>query len=578
MRMSRFFPYTLHQAPAEAEQASHRLLLRAGLVRSLGAAGWAFLPLGERVRARVRALGRETLTALGGQEIALPVLAAAELWAQAGLSRQQPSLGLSLHDEADRDLLWPRTIEPLLTALFRHDLRSHRMLPLLCFGFRPRLNESMGGGPLGAGQALVMEAFSLQAQGEALEPAMAGLGQACERVLSACGLVPLAAETVIGPEFLPGLAFVDPGVPGEESFARCPACGYAAALTVARRAREAPPEEAPLALEEVHTPDCPTIASLAEFLGVPKSRTAKAILLTGEDTFYFAIVRGDMDLDEAKLARLVRARELRPATAYEIEALGASPGFASPIGIRRAAPEVGLRRVQVVVDELIPQCPNLVAGANQEDTHLCNVNYGRDYRADLVADLVAVREGDPCPHCQSPLELFQSTVLGRVWSSGSRYSEALRASFQDASGQERPWQLSCAEVEVDRLVAACVEGHHDDSGIRWPVSMAPYTLYLLSLGGVPGVYEAAEALYADLLAAGIAVLFDDRDERAGVKFTDADLLGIPLRVAVSKRTLQQQSAEVKRRDQSRDAVQVIPLVQVRDWAEESLAELGQIKS
>jgi prolyl-tRNA synthetase len=325
--------------------------------------------------------------------------------------------------------------------------------------------------------------------------------------------------------------------------------------------------------EQVYTPGCHTIAEVAAFLGVPESRTAKAVFLVSDDRFFFVIVRGDMDVDEDKLAQLVGVRDLRPALEYEITALGASPGYAAPIDIRREAPDAGLRQVLIVVDDLVPQCPNLVTGANKEDYHMRNVNYGRDYTADLVGDLVSVEAGDPCPHCSEPFDLFQTTVLGRTWVPGAQYSEALEASFQDDEGEGHPLILSCAEVEVDRLVAACVEVGHDEGGILWPAKLAPYIVYLLSLGNDPEVAGAADALYQVLRSQGITVLYDDRDERAGVKFTDADLLGMPLRVAISRRTLKQQSAEVKRRDQPRESVRVIPLEDVTAWVREQSKEV-----
>jgi prolyl-tRNA synthetase len=230
--------------------------------------------------------------------------------------------------------------------------------------------------------------------------------------------------------------------------------------------------------------------------------------------------------------------------------------------------------VLVVVDDLIARSPNLVAGANKEDTHLRNVTYGRDYTADLVADIAAVRPGDPCPVCQSALEQFSTTVLARLSTPGARYSEALGATFQDVAGSERPLHLGCAEVDVDRLVAACVEVHHDEAGIRWPVRVAPYAVHLLTIGNAHEVLEAAAALEGMLQVAGIAVLFDDRDLSAGSKFVEADLLGMPLRVAVSKRTLAQSAAEVKRRDQPREAVRVVALAEVAAWVRGSLEELG----
>ncbi len=574
MRLSHLFSPTLRRAPAEAVEASHQLLLRTGLARSLGSGSWSLLPLGQQVRRRIEQIGRGALTAAGGQEMSLPPLVPPDPWQEAG---QRSVEGLSLRDKAGRPFVLAHTLEPLLTVLLRPDLRSHRVLPLLLYGLRPRFRQepAAGSGPLAARQGLLLEAFSLQPDAASREAALEVLQRVCGEILDRSGLKALAAEAALDPEGSPAYEFVVPQVPGGEGFARCPGCGYLANRRVARRAKQPPLAEDPLSLEDVLTPDCHTIAEVAAFLGVPESRTAKAVFLMAEDRFLFVVVRGDMDVHEDKLAHHAGARELRPAMEHEILALGASPGYASPIGIRRSAPEAGIREVRIVVDDLVPHCPNLVAGANKENYHTRNVNYGRDYSADIVADLVAVQAGDPCPHCLAALEVFPSTVLARVWAPGTRYSEALGASFQDEAGREHLLQLVCAEIEVDRALAACAEVHHDEHGLLWPPALAPYAVHLLTIGDEPEVMEAATSLYASLQAAGVSVLFDDRAQSAGSKFVEADLLGMPLRVAVGPRTVAAEGAEVRRRDLPRETVQVVPLRDVVDWVREELAALEE---
>ncbi len=563
MRMSRLFPRTLYQAPAEATTPGHRLLLRAGLLRPAGAGLWAWLPLGRRVRRQVQRRVRRTLADLGAQEIALPSPAPAQPWEQAA---RKPLAGeVAFWDGEGRPLRLPLTMEPALLALLQPDLRSHRLLPLRLYQFRTRFDDTgTGATPLSARQTGVLELFDLQPDRDAAGRAEEALLERWRDLLTRCGLSVQAAETTVGP--FAGRALFDPRVPGERPIAHCPACACAADLEVARRAKESPPPEEAQPLEEIATPDCTSIADVAAFLGLPQSRTAKAVFFVAGDRFFFVVVRGDMEVSEAKLTRLVGAERLRPAQEAAIQALGASPGYASPIGIRKEAPEIGVRQVLVVVDDLIPRSPNLVAGANREGFHLRNVTYGRDYTADLVADLAAVQDGDPCPRCGEALAIVRTTVLGRLWPAGTHEAEALGVAFQDAAGEARVPILLCADLELDRIVAACVEVHHDGQGLRWPVALAPFDLYLIALGGEPEVLEVAETLYRELQEAGLAVLLDDRDERAGVKFTDADLLGIPLRVAVSRRTLEQQGAEVKRRDQPRQAVRTIPLSEVVSWA------------
>jgi len=561
MRLSQSYLPTLHRAPTEAVEASHQLLLRAGLLRPLGDGSFAYLPLGQRIRRHLQEMVRVALASLGGQEIALPLLTSAVRGQEA--RSQEQSGGLPV---------LPLSLEPLITTLLSPDLRSHRSLPLLLYTFRQRYTASAAGlGPLSARQSLVLEAWTGQPDGAALAGGLAALQGACRAFLERCGLGAGLVE-IAYPGEEHAHDWIVPDVPGRAPFVRCKRCEYLAELHRASRAKEASPAEALQPLEPVLTPGCLTIAQVADFLGVPESRTAKAVFLVAGDRFVFAVVRGDMDVDEAKLARLVGVEHFRPALEHEIVALGASPGFASPIGIRRSAPGMGITQVLIVVDDLVPRSPNLVSGANKEDTHLRNVNYGRDYTADLVGDIVVVHPGDPCPKCQAPLEGFATTVLARSWAAGPRYSEALGATFQDEGGQECPLYLGCAQVELDRLLAACVEVHHDEAGICWPAAVAPYAVHLMTIGSAPEVLDAATSLERSLEAAGFPVLFDDRQQSAGSKFAEADLLGMPLRVTVSKRTVAQEAAEVKRRDQPREMAQVVSLDDVLPWVQESLWE------
>jgi prolyl-tRNA synthetase len=332
---------------------------------------------------------------------------------------------------------------------------------------------------------------------------------------------------------------------GEDTLLLCDNCGYAANRQIARFRKPKAEEEAPLDLEEVATPEIKTIDGLAKFLEIPKARTAKAVFMVatlseaGEDVerFVFAVVRGDMDLNETKLLNALKAKDLRPAKEEEIVAQGAVPGFASPIGIQGAL---------VVVDDLVPESPNLVAGANKDGFHLRNVNYGRDFEADIVADIVAADEGHGCPECGSELRTVRGVEAGNIFKLGTRYSAAMDATFLDQEGEEHPVVMGSYGIGSGRLLACSAEAHHDEQGLIWPISVAPFQVHLLSLRG--GEAEA-EGILEDLTSAGVEVLFDDRDESPGVKFADADLLGMPIRVTVSKRSLEGGGAEVKlRRD------------------------------
>jgi len=329
---------------------------------------------------------------------------------------------------------------------------------------------------------------------------------------------------------------------GEDTLVLCDACGYSANRQVAVFRKPEPPAAEPLPLEEVATPGVSTIEALAQFLNIPASQTAKAVFFIADidqpdgsvkEQFVFCVVRGDMELNETKLTNAIKARRLRPATAAEIRAIGAEPGYGSPLGIHRD-------RVLLVVDDLVARSPNLVAGANREGYHLRNTNYGRDYTADIVVDLVAVSDGYPCPQCGAPVRTARGVEVGNIFKLGTKYSVAMGATYLDENGEEKPIVMGSYGIGTGRLMAVIVELHHDEAGIQWPITVAPYQVMLISLATekTPEVAEAAEKLYADLLAAGVEVLYDDRDERAGVKFNDADLLGIPIRLTVGAKGLQ----------------------------------------
>jgi len=344
---------------------------------------------------------------------------------------------------------------------------------------------------------------------------------------------------------------------GEDTLLICDDCGYAANRHVATFKKEALPKEDALGLEKVATPDCKTIAELAEFLGIPESRTAKAVFMVadipeGESSiqkFVFAIVRGDMDINEVKLANALKASELRPATEDEIEAIGAVPGYASPIGL----PETNdYLPVVVLVDDLIPQSSNLVAGANDAGYHMLNTNLGRDYQADIVTDLTAARAGDTCLVCGGAFNEIRGVEVGNIFKLGTRYSDSMGCTYQDKDGVEKPVIMGSYGIGSGRLLASVAEEYNDEYGLIWPITVAPYQVHLVMLPkkkGVGNVEDTAARLYEDLQAEGIEVLFDDRDESPGVKFNDADLIGLPIRLTVSARGLEDGNIEFKRRDQ-----------------------------
>ena len=360
---------------------------------------------------------------------------------------------------------------------------------------------------------------------------------------------------------------------GEDTLLICDQCNYRANRQIARFKKPAPKEEKAGEMEKVSTPDIPTIEALANFLKIPKAKTAKAFFVIGKfsegvretERLVFAIIRGDMEVNETKLANAVQAKEIRPAHEEEIAAIGAVPGYASPIGIKGA---------WVVVDDLIPVSPNLAAGANETGYHYVNVNYGRDYQADIVADIALAEEGFECPNCSAPLRASRGVEVGNIFKLGTRYSASLGANYLDENGKEHPIVMGSYGIGSGRLLACVAEEHHDDKGLTWPMSVAPFDVHLVALRG--GEQEA-EKLYANLRAAGLEVLFDDREETPGVKFNDADLIGLPIRITVSERSLKEGGVELKlRRETEKRTVRIDKVVEeISGSKNKLLAEINE---
>jgi prolyl-tRNA synthetase len=547
MRMSQLFFQTLREAPSEARTPGFQFLVRAGLVRSLGG-GYAILPLGIRTRQKIEAVICDALSTAGGQPISVPVVRSAEQ-ATAVLA-DGDSRPIRFRDRAAREMVIEAGHEGAVLAAAEGVIQSYRQLPVLLYETWRQLRgeERLVGGLFGAREGRVVDAYSLHADAVSLGEGYQRIRQALTAACMTWGVAAydaIAAEDATGNPTAHKLIY--PVAGGEETVAHCPACGYAADPQGARLAAAVPSDEALRPMQAVETPDCKTIAELAAFLSIPTSRTAKVVFLVahivGEgDRFVFAVVRGDTALNEQKLKAVLNADALGPATEDEIRQAGAEPGYGSPLG---------LTGVLVVADELAAHSPNLVAGANRAGYHALNVNHGRDYQATIVADIAMAQEGSPCPACGSPLALESGVALTEMWQAGERLAQTLEATYLDTAGRAHPLALGRHRVHVDRLLAAIAELHHDEHGILWPASIAPYEVHLMTLGkATPEVTAAAERLYADLTGAGIGVLYDDRDERAGVKFNDADLIGAPLRVAVGDRGLKGGTVEVKRRDQA----------------------------
>ncbi len=542
MRMSTMFGRTLRAAPADIELPSHQLMLRAALIRPLGAGIFSLLPIGWRVIRKIENIIRAEMDAIGGQELYMPVVHPADLWRETGRYDLVGPEMARFKDRGDRDMVLAMTHEEVVTDLTRTEINSYRQLPQIVYHLQTKFRDEprSRGGLIRVREFTMKDSYSLDMDEAGLDVAYQKHWGAYERIFRRCGLdfVVVGADTGM----MGGSAsheFMARSPYGEDIILTSPSGNYAANREVATFAREAPSTEEMLPVEEIATPDTTTIEALATLLSVPLARTAKAVFFTGSSgRFVFAVIRGDLDVNETKLRKAAGETGLVPATVEAIRAVGAEPGYGSPVGVSGAL---------IVVDESVRDARNLVAGANKAGFHLLNVNLGRDYEADIIADLAAAAEGFPSPIDGMPLVAERAIEIGNIFKLGTRYTEALGATYLDANGEAHPVVMGSYGIGSGRLAATIVEQYHDEKGITWPVTVAPFHVSLLSLGGDPEIVDATDALYESLTAAGIEVLYDDRPDRAGVKFNDAELIGNPIRISLSSRTLANDQAEVRLR-------------------------------
>lgn len=574
MRMSQIFSHTLRNAPSEAQVSSHQLLLRAGFIRQLGAGIFSALPLGHRAMTKIENIIREEINAIGGQEIKMPLANPAEVWKETGRWYQVGSEMTRFKDRVDRDMVLAMTHEEVATDLVRQIIESYRQLPQLIYHIQTKWRDDPRprAGLIRTREFTMKDSYSLDADEAGLDKQYRAHYQAYFNIFRRCGLDPIAVGSDTGMmggsqahEFMALMPI------GEDTLLLCDACGYAANRQVARYQKTAADKEPLQPIEKVATPDVTSIEALAEFLDVPSAKTAKAVFMIATcsegkldcERFVFAVVRGDMEVNETKLSNATQAKALRPATESEIRAVGAEPGYGSPLGVHDAI---------IVVDEAVVDSPNLIAGANEAGYHLRNVNYGRDYEAHIVTDIAAAAAGDACPHCGEALRAERGVEVGNIFKLGTRYSDALGATFLNQEGHAKPVVMGSYGIGIGRALACVAEIYNDEHGLIWPITVAPYQVHLITLGPEGSDATAiAEELYHKFQAAGMEVLYDDRNRSPGVKFNDADLLGMPLRVTVGKRGLKQGAVELKPRT-SPDR-ELIPLSEITDTLKDKIAAL-----
>jgi prolyl-tRNA synthetase len=566
VRASQFFMPTLKHPPLDAVAASHRLLVRAGFIRQLGAGLYTYLPLGRRSLARIENILRTEMLAAGAQEFLPPALHPAELWRSSGRWGEIDATMFRLQDRRGGDYCLAMTHEEVFAAIARTDLQSYRQLPQRWFQIGPKFRDEPRprAGLLRVREFLMKDAYSFDLDTAGLDSSFAAMQAAYTRIYARCGLRALAAEAFSGAMGgRESIEFVVETPVGEDTVVHCAACGYTANLEVAR-SRVAAIEDEPSAANkpvEFATPGVLTIDALA---GPPFSvaavRQLKTLVYMADDQPVVAVVRGDDTLNEAKLQVATEAATVRAAQPEEIVAsMGAHPGS---LGAARfdSAP--------VLVDSSLTGRTNMVTGANRDGFHLTGVDLARDILANRQtrsADLRSVRGGEGCPECEGTLETFPALEVGHIFKQGTRYSARMGATILDAAGVEVPLQMGAYGIGLGRLMAAAVEAHHDTDGIIWPRSLAPFDATVLTLGAEPELADLAEAAVCELERAGLDVLYDDRDERAGVKFMDADLVGIPLRIGIGRRALGARTVEWKLRAGS--TLETVPLAELAQRAE-----------
>ena len=545
MRASQLYAPTLRESPAEAELISHKLMYRAGLIRKAAGGLYSYLPLGWRTIKKIMQIIREEMDSAGGQEIMMPIVQPAEMWQESGRWAVYGDEMMRLKDRHGREFALGPTHEEMITTLIRDEVKSYKQLPLMLYQIQNKYRDEIRPrfGLMRSREFIMKDLYSFDRDADGMNISYQKMYDAYSKVFERCGLKFRAVEAdngAIGGGHSHEFTVLAPS--GESSIAYCEACNFAASDEKAElKIIHAAPEDLK-PLEKVKTPDCHTIELVKNFLGVPIEKTIKAVAFMDDaERLILAFVRGDHEVNEIKVMNCVDgANHLYMADEKLISAAGGSAGFMSPIGIKDGT--------FIIVDQTVMEMSNAVAGANEIDTLFINLTPRRDFDAEkiIVADIRMVQEGDPCPHCGKSLKMTRGIEVGQVFTLGKKYSEALGAKFLDEDGKEKVFEMGCYGIGVGRTMAAAIEQNNDKDGIIWTRAIAPFEVVVVPVNAKDDKQLAcAEEIYNELKAAGVDVLLDDRKERAGVKFKDCDLIGYPLRVTISPKTLDSGNVEIK---------------------------------
>ena len=571
MRMSKMFAKTLREAPNSADSKGYENLLRAGFIRQLGAGIFTLLPFGVRSTKKIEAIIREEMDRIGGQEILMSVVNPADIWKETGRYYSIDKEMGRFKDRNGRDMVLAMTNEETVTDCAKGEIDSYKRLPVMVYQIQTKWRDDPRprAGLIRVREFTMKDAYSFHSSEESLNEAYADQYKAYFRIYQRCGLPAIAvgADTgMMGGKISHEYMYLSPI--GEDTIITCKECGYTENRQVAKFKKEYFTGDLK-PLEKIATPESKTIEELASFLNIDPRMTAKAVFFVGSfvddktgeelDKLVTAIIRGDYEVEENKLSNAVKANSLRPAHDEEITEFGMVPGFASPIGAKDG--------FILCVDDSVASSNNLVAGANEAGFHYLNTNYGRDYSGAIVSDIASARDGYPCPKCGKPLTASKGIEIGNIFQLGTRYSAALNCTYQDENGVQKPVLMGCYGIGVGRLLACLCEEYNDEKGLCLPITVAPYQVHFVSLVKDKAV---SDEIYSSLEKAGIEVLYDDRNETAGVKFADADLIGIPIRITLGNRSYKEGKVEVKLRRSGEETTYLIS-----DLADEIKKEINK---
>ena len=542
MRVSKLYAPTLREVPAEAEVVSHQLMLRAGFMRKAAGGIYTYLPLAWRVLKKIERLVREEMDAKGSQELLMPIVQPAEIWQESGRWDVYGAEMFRLQDRHNRCFCLGPTHEEMVTTLIRGDVRSYRQLPLSVYQIQNKYRDERRPrfGLMRGREFIMKDAYSFDRDEAGLDKSYQDMYDAYTNIFTRCGLNfrPVEADSgaIGGSGSHEFMVIADSG---EAEIVFCTSCDYAANVEKAELFPLEAQEEAMLTKEEVVTPDCKTIADVCAYLKLPVDHSVKAVAYNSEKGLILCFVRGDHEVNEIKVINTCGVIDLEMATEEQLAAAGTVGGYMGPVGIDN-------KKVIVVVDATVMKMHNVCCGANKEGYHFINVNPGRDFTPTYVADIRLIQEGDPCPHCGGEVSKARGIEVGQVFKLFTKYSSALKATYLDENGKEQPMVMGCYGVGVSRTMAAAIEQNYDDNGIIWPIEIAPYHVLVVPVNTKDEASAAkAEEIYMQLKKVGLETVIDDRNERPGVKFKDADLIGYPLRVVVGPKTLTEGNLEVK---------------------------------